>query len=105
MDRCSSEFAEFWVRHFAKYCEKFAGAGEVPDYLRKYVAFTVKSLLASETLKELKEFAAHYEALEKINKDLVTPLARAVTSLDVVTLFFLAYRRSGLDKFNHQCLV
>jgi len=82
-DRTSPEFAEFWLRHFRTYCEKFmvkCNEGP-PSFLRSYVAFTVKSLLGTETLEDLAIFVQHLESLQKINENLVPPLAAAVIQL------------------------
>ena len=52
-----------------------------PSFLRSYVAFTVKSLLGTETLEDLAIFVEHLESLQKIDENLVPPLAAAVIQL------------------------
>ena len=82
-DKSSPDFAEFWLRHFRNYCEKFldAQAETIPSFLKAYIIFTVKSLLGSKTLQDLPVFVEHLKTLQAINENLVPPLAAAVIEL------------------------
>ncbi|CAJ1404461.1 unnamed protein product [Effrenium voratum] len=80
-DKASPDFAEFWLRHFTRHCEKYKDQAEIPDFLRSYVGFTVRSLLGAQCLQDLPSFAKLFKALKNTHAKLVTPLALALIQL------------------------
>ena len=45
VDSASPRFGEFWLRNFTKYAAKAAQSNQIPEYMKRYVLFCVKSLL------------------------------------------------------------